>query len=169
MRDDIQTFDFDEVIDRRGTHSAKYDAMGIKFGLTGDDLIPMWVADMDFRAPPAVNQAIQGLIDHGVHGYFGDDSEVLEAVANWTTTRHGWTPEKGWITSTHGLVSAIGLAIQAMTEPTDGVIVFAPVYHMFGNKGDLYLYFFRTCLGCLCYRDFEDHNLYNLCLGKKHS
>ena len=135
MRDDIQTFnfDFDEVIDRRGTHSAKYDAMGIKFGLTGDDLIPMWVADMDFRAPPAVNQAIQGLIDHGVHGYFGDDSEMLEAVANWTTTRHGWTPEKSWITTTHGLVSAIGLAIQAMTEPTDGVIVFAPVYHMFGN------------------------------------
>ena len=135
MRDDIQTsnFDFDEVIDRRGTHSAKYDAMGIKFGLTGDDLIPMWVADMDFRAPPAVNQAIQGLIDHGVHGYFGDDADMLEAVANWTTTRHGWSPEKSWITSTHGLVSAIGLAIQAMTEPTDGVIVFAPVYHMFGN------------------------------------
>lgn len=133
MRDDIREFDFDEVVDRRGTHSAKYDGMAGRFGLTGDDLIPMWVADMDFRAPPAVNQAIHALAEHGIHGYFGDDSEMKEAVANWLTTRHGWTPEADWITTTHGLVSAIGLAIQAMTEPGDGVIVFSPVYHMFGN------------------------------------
>lgn len=130
---DKPTFDFDRVIDRRGTHSSKWDAMGARFGLEGDDLIPMWVADMDFAAPPAVNEAIHALADHGVHGYFGDDAEMKEAVINWCRNRHGWAPEADWITATHGLVSAIGLAVQGMTEPGDGVIVFSPVYHMFGN------------------------------------
>lgn len=133
MRDDIPEFDFDEIVERRGTHSSKYDGMAGRFGLSGDDLIPMWVADMDFRAPPPVNQAIQALVDHGVHGYFGDDTEMKDAVVGWLTDRHGWTPEPEWITTTHGLVSAIGLAIQAMSEPEDGIIVFSPVYHMFGN------------------------------------
>lgn len=133
MRDDIKDFDFDEVIDRRGTHSAKWDGMGPRFGLAGDDLIPMWVADMDFRSPPEVNTAIQDLIDHGVHGYFGDDSEMKDAVIGWLDKRHGWSPEPDWILKAHGLVSGIGLTIQAMTEPNDGIIVFAPVYHMFAN------------------------------------
>lgn len=130
---DKPVFDFDRVIDRRGTHSSKWDGMGARFGLEGDDLIPMWVADMDFEAPPAVNSAIRALCDHGVHGYFGDDAELKDAVIAWCRNRHGWTPEPGWITASHGLVSAIGLAVQGMTEPGDGVIVFSPVYHMFGN------------------------------------
>lgn len=133
MRDDIQDFGFDTVIDRRGTHSAKWDSIGARFGLSGEDIIPMWVADMDFQSPPAVNAAIQKLTDHGVHGYFGDDTEVKDAVIEWLDKRHGWSPEPDWILSAHGLVSGIGLTIQAMTEPGDGVIVFSPVYHMFGN------------------------------------
>ncbi len=133
MRDEARHFDFDQVINRRGTHSAKWDAMGVKFGLEGDDLIPMWVADMDFQAPPAVNEAVRALTEHGIHGYFGDDAEMKEAVIGWCRDRHGWTPESDWISTTHGLVSAIGLAIQGMSEPGDGVIVFSPVYHMFGN------------------------------------
>jgi len=132
MHDLARQFDFDEVIDRRGTHSAKWDLMGARFGLTGDDLIPMWVADMDFRAPPAVNDAVRALCDHGVHGYFGDDAAMKDAVIGWLTRRHGWTPEPDWITTSHGLVSAIGLLIQALTEPGDGIIVFSPVYHIFG-------------------------------------
>ncbi len=133
MHDGVQDLGFDEVINRRGTHSAKWDGIGSRFGLAGEDLIPMWVADMDFRSPPAVNTAIQGLIDHGVHGYFGDDAEMKDAVIGWLDKRHGWAPDADWILTAHGLVSAIGLSIQAMTEPGDGIVVFAPVYHMFAN------------------------------------
>lgn len=126
-------FDFDEVIDRRGTHCTKWDGMGARFGIDVDDAIPMWVADMDFRACPAVTEALQRLIDHGVHGYFGDDAPAREAFVDWMRTRHGWTPEADWITWCHGLVAGIGFSIQAFTEPDDSVVVFSPVYHMFGN------------------------------------
>ena len=126
-------FDFDTVVDRRGTHSVKWDGMGARFGLTAEDQIPMWVADMDFPAPDAVNEAIRGLVEHGVHGYYGDDSTMREAVCNWYRSRHGWEIDPGWLSWVHGLVAGIGFAIQAFTEKGDGVVVFSPVYHMFGN------------------------------------
>lgn len=126
-------FDFDTVIDRRGTHSVKWDGMGARFGLTAEDQIPMWVADMDFPAPPSVNEAIQRLVDHGVHGYYGNDSTMREAVCDWYRTRHDWEIDPDWLGWVHGLVAGIGFAIQAFTEKGDGVVVFSPVYHMFGN------------------------------------
>ncbi|MEO1493444.1 MAG: MalY/PatB family protein [Pseudomonadota bacterium] len=126
-------FDFDDVIDRRGTHSAKWDGMQARFGHTDPDIIPMWVADMDFRAPPAVTEALTAAVQHGVYGYYGDDSTARQATADWLTTRHGWTPDTDWISWVHGLVAGIGFSIQAFTEPGDGVVVFSPVYHMFGN------------------------------------
>lgn len=126
-------FDFDTVIDRHGTHSAKWDGMGDRFGITSPDQIPMWVADMDFAAPPSVTEALTDLIQHGVHGYFGDYGAARTALANWYTTRHGWTPDTDWIAFVHGLVAGIGFSIQAFTEPGDAVVVFSPVYHMFGN------------------------------------
>lgn len=126
-------FDFDEPIDRRGTHSAKWDAVGRVLSDPAPDTIPMWVADMDFRAAPAVNEAVRNLADHGVHGYYGDDSGYKTAVAAWLGKRHGWAPDPDWMTQTHGIVSALGLAIQAYSEPGDGVVVFSPVYHMFAN------------------------------------
>lgn len=126
-------FDFDRLIDRRGTHSVKWDGLSARFGMDQPDAIPMWVADMDFAAPPSVSAALRELCDHQVHGYFGDDAAMKSAVIDWMTTRHAWTPEADWIGTTHGLVSAIGLAVQAYTQPGDGVVVFSPVYHMFGN------------------------------------
>lgn len=129
----MTAFNFDEVIDRRGTHCAKWDGLRQRFGISDPDMIPMWVADMDFRACPPVTEALQSLIDHGVHGYYGDDSGARESVVDWMTTRHGWTPEPGWITWVHGLVAGIGFSIQAFTQPGDGVVVFSPVYHMFAN------------------------------------
>lgn len=126
-------FDFDEVIDRRGTHSSKWDGMAGRFGNLAPDTIPMWVADMDFRAPAPVTEALSRMIEHGVLGYYGDDSSARAALVQWMTTRHGWTPEPGWITWAHGLVAGIGYSIQAFTEPGDSVVVFSPVYHMFGN------------------------------------
>lgn len=126
-------FDFDELIDRRGTNSAKWDAIGNVLKDPAPDTLPMWVADMDFRAAPAVNEAIRDLAGHGVHGYFGDDSGYKDALINWLERRHGWTPDPDWMTHTPGIVSALALAIQAYSEPQDGVVVFCPVYHMFAQ------------------------------------
>ena len=131
MRDDVQEFDFDEVIDRRGTHSAKWDSLGPLFGLTDPNAIPMWVADMDFAAPPPVLRAIERLVDQRIFGYFGDFGELNAALMDWMDARHGWRPEAEWITWSHGLVAGVGFCVNALTEPGDGVVLFSPVYHAF--------------------------------------
>ena len=87
------SFDFDEIIDRVGTHSSKWDTMESKYGVSPKTGIPMWVADMDFRAPPAVQSALAAALDHGVHGYFGDDSEYRAALIGWMKRRHQWNVE----------------------------------------------------------------------------
>lgn len=132
-RTSVLAFDFDDVIDRRGTHSVKWDGMGARFGHTDPDIIPMWVADMDFRAPPSVTEALTDLVSHGVHGYYGNDSTARAAVCGWMQRRHGWDVDPDWIGWAHGLVAGIGFCIQAFTEPDEAVIVFSPVYHMFAN------------------------------------
>ncbi len=126
-------FDFDEVISRRGTHASKVDGLAARYGITDPDVIAMTVADMDFRSPPAVNDAIRAAAEHGVHGYFGDDVAMKQAVIDWMTGRHGWMPDAEWIDAAPGLVSAIGLCLQAFTDEGQGVVVFSPVYHSFGN------------------------------------
>lgn len=126
-------FDFDVVIARRGSHSSKVDGLALRYGIDDPDVIAMTVADMDFRSPPAVNEAVRAAAEHGIHGYFGDDAVMKQAVIDWMSTRHGWMPEPEWIGVSQGLVSAIGLCIQAFTEPGQCVVVFSPVYHMFAN------------------------------------
>ena len=125
--------DFDEVIDRRDTHSQKWDELEKNYGLSADTGIPLWVADMDFRAPPPVNAALQRMVDHGIHGYYGDDSSFRAAMAGWMKRRHGWTIEPDWALQTHGLVNAIAMVIQACSAAGEGVIVFSPVYHAFAR------------------------------------
>jgi len=127
------SFNFDEVIDRVGTHSSKWDTVQAKYGVSPKTGIPMWVADMDFRAPPAVQEALAGALDHGVHGYFGDDSEYRAALIGWMKRRHNWDVEPDWIINAHGLGNAISLCLQAYSTPGDGVIVFSPVYHAFAR------------------------------------
>ena len=124
---------FDEIIERRGTHSAKWDNMETYYGLSPEDGLPMWVADMDFRPPACVTEALQAYVDHGVFGYFGDDTAYRDAVAWWQKTRHGWTIDTGAIFTTHGLVNGTGLCLQAFTEPGDGVVLLTPVYHAFAR------------------------------------
>jgi cystathionine beta-lyase len=131
MRDTSEPFDFDEIIDRRGTHSLKWDGMGERCGVTADDAIAMWVADMDFRPPPAVNDALARAVEHGVHGYFGDDGDYRAAITGWMARRHGWEVDPAAIFSTHGIVAGFALCLRAFTEPGDGVILFSPVYHAF--------------------------------------
>ncbi|CAN5713108.1 pyridoxal phosphate-dependent aminotransferase [soil metagenome] len=124
-------FDFDTAIDRRGSHCAKWDMMRAVYGVAPEDGIAMWVADMDFAAPPAVNAALAAAARHGVHGYFGDDRAYKASITGWMAERHGWAVEPGWILTTHGLVAATALCVQVFSQPGDGVILFTPVYHAF--------------------------------------
>jgi cystathionine beta-lyase len=124
---------FDEIIDRRNTHSAKWDAMEAYYGVSPVDGISMWVADMDFRPPASVTAALQAKIDHGVFGYFGDDRDYKASIDWWMRTRHGWSVDPDWIFSTHGLVNGTAQCIHTWTEPGDAVILFTPVYHVFAK------------------------------------
>ncbi|MGY6634531.1 MAG: MalY/PatB family protein [Alkalilacustris sp.] len=125
--------DFDVEIDRRGTHCMKWDMMQARYGVDPQDGIPMWVADMDFRPPTCVNAALAAAVDHGIHGYFGDDAAYRAAIGWWMRTRHGWTVDSEAIFTTHGLVNGTALCLQTWTRPGDGVVLFTPVYHAFAR------------------------------------
>ncbi len=125
--------DFDEDIDRVGTHSVKWDAMEKLYGVSPDSGISMWVADMDFRPPQAVQDALETMTAHGIYGYFGDDAAYLDAIRWWMKERHRWDVQADWIFTTHGLVNGTGLCVDAFTAPGDGVILTTPVYHAFAR------------------------------------
>ncbi|MCX7302463.1 MAG: pyridoxal phosphate-dependent aminotransferase [Rhodobacterales bacterium] len=124
---------FDTPIDRRGTHCVKWDMMESYYGVSAKDGIAMWVADMEFRPPSVVGQAVQAMVDHGVFGYFGDDSKYLDAIQWWMKTRHGWEVDRASVFTTHGLVNGTSICLDAFTRPGDGVVLFTPVYHAFAR------------------------------------
>ncbi len=124
---------FDQTPDRRDTHCSKWDSMEAIFGVSPDDGLSMWVADMEFKAPDVVQQAVQNMVDHGVYGYFGDESKYKAAIQWWMDTRHGWQIDPSWIFTTHGLVNGTAMCIDAYTNPGDGVVLFTPVYHAFAR------------------------------------
>ncbi|MGI9393771.1 MAG: aminotransferase class I/II-fold pyridoxal phosphate-dependent enzyme, partial [Boseongicola sp.] len=124
-------FDFDTSLPLRGAHTSKYDNIERVFGSSDLDVIPMWVADMDFAAAPAIRAAIQAEADRGYFGYFGNPGPMNDAVAGWYGRRHGWNVDASWVRYTHGVVSGFGDVLAAFSEPGDGVIVFSPVYHAF--------------------------------------
>ena len=117
-------YNFDEIIPRRGTNSYKWDS-------SEADVLPMWVADMDFRTAPPVIEALQRRVAHGIFGYTRVPDAYYEAVINWFARRHGWKIEKDWILYTSGVVPAISAVIKALTEPGDQVVVQTPVYNCF--------------------------------------
>jgi cystathionine beta-lyase len=124
-------FDFDRVIERRGTNASKWDNMAKLSGITAPDAIPMWVADMDFAAPPGVTAALARDVERAVHGYYAYTGSWSEALANWFVRRHGLKIDPGWVSPTPGIVSGLGLILQAFSEPGDEVVVFPPAYHAF--------------------------------------
>ena len=124
-------FDFDCIIERRGTHAAKWDVTARVSGIEAPDMIPMWVADMDFAAPPGVTEALAAEVARATHGYYADTGSWTAALADWITRRHGWHVDPGWVSPTPGVVSGLGLILQAVSAPGDEVVVFPPAYHAF--------------------------------------
>ncbi|MEM9709972.1 MAG: PatB family C-S lyase [Pseudomonadota bacterium] len=128
------SIDFDEPVDRRGTDCLKWDATGRFVGIEGDDVLSMWIADTDFRAPDVVRQALRKITDFGVFGYGVRLEAMREALRWWMRHRHDWEVSEEAILTSDGLGNAIALVIDTLTEPGDGVVTFTPVYHEFAAK-----------------------------------
>ena len=124
-------FDFDRVIERRGTHASKWDNIAKLSGIEAPDAIPMWVADMDFAAPPGVTAALTTEIQRAAHGYYADTGSWAAAMCDWMQRRHGLKVDPAWVSPTPGIVSGLGLILQAVSAPGDEVVVFPPAYHAF--------------------------------------
>ncbi len=124
-------FDFDRVIERRGTHSTKWDMIAKLSGIEAPDALPMWVADMDFAAPSGVTEALMEEVKRATHGYYADTGSWAAALVEWMRRRHRLTLDPAWVSQTPGIVSGLGLILQAITEPGDEVILFPPAYHAF--------------------------------------
>ncbi len=122
-------YDFDSIIDRRGTSSVKWDYLDRVFKNT--EVIPMWVADMDFTAPQPVIDVIIERAKHGVYGYTEKPSSFYHSAAEWLKRRHSWVIDSRWITVCPGVVPTLNFCILAMTEPGDKVLLQSPVYPPF--------------------------------------
>lgn len=129
MAADALTFDFDQMISRAGTASEKWDGRQAYFGRA--DVTPLWVADMDFAAPPEVTAALVARAKHPIYGYTVASDAVYDSLINWLNQQYGWRVEREWIVLTPGVVPSIYAAVQAMTKPDQGVIVQPPVYAPF--------------------------------------
>lgn len=119
-------YDFDVIVSRCGTNSYKWDSMQ-----ADKDVLPLWVADMDFRTAPAITEALAKRVQHGIFGYVRVPDEYYTAVTRWFERRHDWHIDKEWMIYTSGVVPAISAVIKALTEPGDGVVVQTPVYNCF--------------------------------------
>lgn len=122
-------FNFDENIDRRGTYSVKLEKMKALFGR--DDLLPLWVADMDFKSPPAITEALRKRVDHEIYGYTVASDAYYHSITGWLAKRHGWQVNSEEITFVPGVVKGFAFAIDHFTEKGDNVIIQPPVYHPF--------------------------------------
>ena len=125
----MRHYDFDKVIDRRGSGAIKVDAVQKVFGKDG--LTPMWVADMDFETPEFIVDALKQRLEHPVFGYTAEPEDFRPAIMDWIYEHHGWRVESGWISYIPGIVKGIGMAINALLNKEDKIIIQPPVYHPF--------------------------------------
>ena len=123
------TYDFDKIIDRTGTESVKYDLRKDVFGKA--DVIPMWVADMDFPTADFIRDAIIEKAKTDVYGYTFREDAYFESIVQWIKRHHQWETKKEWMAFTPGIVNAINLAVMGLTNEGDKIIVQPPVYHPF--------------------------------------
>ena len=122
---EVMDYNFDEIVPRRGSNSYKWDSAEDR------DVLPMWVADMDFQVAPCIREALQHRVEHGIFGYTRVPDAYYEAVVGWFARRHKWTIDRGWMIYTSGVVPALSAVIKALTVPGDKVVVQTPVYNCF--------------------------------------
>ena len=125
----MKTYNFDELVDRTNTNSLKYDARAAFFGKA--DILPLWVADMDFRTPDFILDAIKKRAEHEIFGYTFKPESYTQSIVNWLKRRYNWEIKPEWISFSPGVVAGLTLAIEALSKPGDGVIVQPPVYFPF--------------------------------------
>ena len=121
-------FDFDEVLERKGTGSRKWDGVVEVFG---EEVLPLWIADMDFASPAAITDALRRRVEHPVYAYNTQEESLYQAVVDWNRRRHGWQLERDWLLFTPGVVPGLTLAVYSLTQEGDGVIIQPPVYPPF--------------------------------------
>jgi len=125
----MKTYNFDELIDRTTSSSVKYDGRQAFFG--NPDVLPLWVADMDFRTPDFIIDAIRKRLEHEIFGYTFRPASYTNAIVNWLKRRHNWDIQPEWISFSPGVVAGLTMAIEALSKPGDGVIIQPPVYFPF--------------------------------------
>ena len=125
----MKHYDFDRIIERKGSGAIKTDALGKYFGK--DDLIPMWVADMDFETPDFITEALLERMKHPVFGYTAEPEDYRPAICDWIASHHGWKVQKDWLSYIPGIVKGIGMAINVFVKEDEKVIIQPPVYHPF--------------------------------------
>ena len=148
-------YNFDEIIERRGTDSVKWDGVQKVWGR--NDLLPMWVADMDFRTPPFVMDALRKRLDHAVLGYTFACEEWYTSICNWLHRRHQWDISRAMLTFVPGIVRGQAFALQCFTRPGDKVMVMTPVYHPF------FFFFLKYPLPATMFSFFSNGSLLPLC------
>ncbi len=125
----MHTYNFDQIIDRKGSGDLKHDALKPRWGR--DDLLPLWVADMDFATPPFIVDALRQRMGHPIFGYTTTPTDLWQAIINWQQRQHQWTVQREWLTYIPGIVKGIGFVVNVFTRPGEKVIIQPPVYHPF--------------------------------------
>ena len=150
-------YDFDKLINRHGSHAIKVEALKQYFGR--EDLIPLWVADMDFATPDFIIDALRKRLEHPIFGYTAGYDGYWQSIENWLMNQHGWQVQREWLQYIPGIVKGIAMVMQAFTKAGDKVIIQPPVYHPFRlvpeNNGREVVYNpLKKCNGSYC-MDFE--------------
>lgn len=127
----LEKINFNIVVNRKNTNCLKYD-FAVRRGRP-ENVLPLWVADMDFKVAPEITQAIEKRVAHGIFGYSEVKEEYFEAVSAWMEQKHGWHVKEDWLVKTPGVVFALAMAVQAFTEPGDAVIIQQQVYYPFSE------------------------------------
>lgn len=127
----MATYNFDKIINRKGTNCLKYD-YAVERGKPAD-VLPLWVADMDFTVSEEITKSLHAAVDHGIYGYTQPKDAYYNAITNWMEKNHNWKTKREWIMKTPGVVFALGAAVKAFTRPGDAVLIQNPVYYPFTN------------------------------------
>ena len=152
-------YDFDRIIDRSGTNALKYSVLKERYGR--DDLLPLWVADMDFETPDFITDALRKRLDHSLFGYTSVPAELWDTIAKWVEDHHAWKVKKEWITYIPGVMKGVGAAINVFVRPDEKIIIQPPVYYPFrlvpqGNGREVVYNPLKRVEGCSYEMDFDN-------------